>query len=166
MSVKFIDNSIKVKSALNDACIAYLYEATHELASQTKDNMPTGSWNSEIKNEWQVKVDVNKLEGVVGNPLESSLWVEFGTGEHAINHDGHKGYWVYVPGDSTHSAAYNGKSYTLEEAKRTVAWLKERGVEARYTKGQRAKRPFFKAYKYLKPSLIKRAETVLKGRFK
>ncbi len=163
--VKFTNNSIKVSKALESACIAYLYEAAGELEAQAKRNMPSGQWHAQIKNAWQYKVDESAKEAVIGNPLESSLWVEFGTGEFAIHGDGHKGYWVYVKdGDSGNMATYNGKSYSLAEAKRIVAMMRDDGIDAHYTKGQKAKKPLQNAFNSLKPALIRRAEQVLKSK--
>ena len=51
MSVKFEDNSIKVKAALNHATIQWLYEASGELEAQVKRNtrvdtgQTKGSWS-------------------------------------------------------------------------------------------------------------------------
>lgn len=165
MSVQFTDNSAKVIAALDDACIDYLYEAGGEIESQTKRNMPNGHWYAQQKNAWTYKVDESKGEVVIGNPMESSLWTEFGTGEYALNGDGRKGYWVYVKG-SDGTSSTNSKKYTLSEAKQIVAMMRSDGLDAHYTNGQTPKRPFFRAFRSLKPALIKRAEEVLKARMK
>ena len=164
MSVHFTDNSVHVKKALEEAAIAYLYEAGGELEAQTKRNMPPGQWFAQQKGQWKYVVDESKKEAVVGNPMEQSLWTEFGTGEHAINGDGRKGYWVYVKGSVGSTSSTGGKQYTLEEAKRIVAMMRADGLDAHYTKGQTAKRPLFNAFTSLKSALIRRAEDVLKAR--
>jgi hypothetical protein len=167
MSVQFTDNSARVKATLDDACIAYLYEMAGEVEAQTKRNVPPGGdYYSQQKNSWSYVVDESKGEAVVGNPLESSLWTEFGTGDFALNGDGRKGYWVYVKDGSTGARSTNSKSYTLAEAKRIVAMMRADGLDAHYTHGQPPKRPFFKAFQSLKPLFKKRAEEVLKGRMK
>ena len=170
MSVKFEDNSIKVKEALDDAAIAYLYEAAGELVAQTQRLMPTkGDWYTPQTNAWTYVVDESKGEAIVGNPLEPILWTEFGTGEHSISpKGGRKGYWVYVKDDSIPGQSYTyngGKTYTKKEAKQIVAMMRADGKEAYYTKGQKAHRPFFKAFETSKPSLIKLAEIKFKERF-
>lgn len=170
MAVKFTDNSAKVKGALNDAVIAYLYEAGGELEAQTKRNMPPGHWNSQIKNSWMYEVDEAKGTATIGNPLEAALWVEFGTGEYSISpKGGRKGYWVYVSDSSKPQNSYTysgGKQYTLQEARSIVAMMRAKGLDAHYTKGQAPKRPLFHAFNTQKGALIKRAQEVLKARFK
>ena len=167
MSVQFTDNSVRVKEAIDDAANAFLYEAGGELEAQAKNRMPHGTWFSYIKNAWTYRVDESKKEAVVGNPLEPSLWVEFGTGEHALHGDGRKGYWVYVKDGSTPGASYTykgGKSYTLAEAKEVVAMMRDKGIDAHYTKGQRPHRPLQQAFNTLKNPLKKRAQEIFKER--
>lgn len=164
MSVLFTDNSVHVMDALNDAAIAYLYEASGEIVNQTKRNMPPGGdWYTQQKNAWQYKVDEGEKVAVIGNPMEQMLWTEFGTGEHALHKNGRKGYWVYVK-NSNGVKSTNPQTYTLEEAKRIVAMMREDGLDAHYTNGQEPKRPFFKAFNSLKPKLIQRAEKVIGGK--
>ena len=168
MSVEFHDYSIKVKGAMNDKAIAYLYEAAGEIEAQTKRNMPNGQWFAQQKSAWRYNVDENKLEATIGNPYESSLWTEFGTGEHSISpKGGRKGYWVYVKdsgSDQGDRYTYNGgKEYSLQDAKRIVAMMRADGLDAHYTKGQTPKRPLYKAYTSLKSALITMAEQGMKG---
>ena len=162
-NVRFEDNSIKVKEALGDAAISYLYEAAGELEAQTKRNMPPGQWFARQKGEWTYKVDEGRLEAKVGNPMQQSLWTEFGTGEYAAKGDGRKGYWVYVKGSDGSTTSKGGNSYTLAEAKRIVAMMRADGLDAHYTKGQSPKRPLENAFTSLKSALIRRAEQIMKG---
>lgn len=136
MSVKFTDNSAKVMGALDDAVIAYLYEAGESIQSQVADNSRVGK--GDLKNSW--KYNVNEAQGVttIGSPLENAIWEEFGTGEFAINGDGRKGGWYYQD---------------------------EKGVW-HHTYGKTPNRAFKRAYDVLKNPLIKRAAEVLKVRFK
>jgi hypothetical protein len=129
--------------------------------------MPPGHWNAQIKNAWTHKIDESKGVATIGNPLEPSLWTEFGTGEFALHGDGRKGYWVYVK-DSSSGMSKNysykgGKSYTLEEAKQIVAMMRDDGLDAHYTKGQTAKRPLHKAFTKLKPTIKRMFEDGIGG---
>lgn len=137
MSVKFTNNSAKVKGALNDAVIAYLYGAAGELESQVKRNTTTKNGTGQLKNSWTHVVDESKGEAVVGNPLENAIWTEFGTGEFALHGDGRKGGWTYKD-------EKDGKWY--------------------HTYGKKPLRAFQSAFNTLKPALIRRAEEELKGR--
>lgn len=93
MSVKLIDNSIAVKAALDDACIAYLYTAAGEVETQVKRNSRIGT--GQLKNSWAYSVDESNGEATIGSPLQNAIWEEFGTGEYALKGDGRKGGWIY-----------------------------------------------------------------------
>ena len=91
--IEFEDNSMQVKTALEEACIAWLYEAGGELESQVKRN--TAVDTGQLKGSWTYKVDESKQEAKVGSPLENAIWEEFGTGQYALNGDGRKTPWKY-----------------------------------------------------------------------
>ncbi len=134
-SVEFTDNSIKVKTALSDAAISFLYEAAGEMEAQAKRNQ-TRVDTGQTKNAWTHVVDESKGEAVIGNPLENAIWEEFGTGENALNGDGRKGGWAY----------------------------KDNKGEWHFTKGKTPLRPLYKAFTSLKSKLINRAGQILKER--
>lgn len=136
MSVQFTDNSAKVKAALNEAAIAYLYEAGGEIEAQVKRNTRVDS--GQLKNSWTYKVDEAKGECIIGSPLENAIWEEFGTGEYALHGDGRKGGWHY----------------------------KDDKGKWHYTVGKKPHRAFQNAFNSLKNALIRRAEEVLKGRMR
>lgn len=136
MAVEFKDFSAQVKAALDDAAIAYLYEAGGELEAQVKRNSRVGS--GQLKNSWTYKVDESKGVTTVGSPLENAIWEEFGTGEYALNGDGRKGGWVY----------------------------KDDKGKWHHTYGKTPHRAFKRAFNSLKPALITRAQEVLKERMK
>lgn len=138
MAVQFTDNSVQVKAALDEAAIAYLYEASGELEAQVKRNSRVGK-TGQTKNAWTHVVDEGKLEATVGNPLENAIWEEFGTGEFALKGDGRKGGWYYQ--DETDGTWH-------------------------HTYGKTPHRAFQSAFNSLKNALIRRAEEVLKGRMK
>jgi hypothetical protein len=87
-----------------------------------------------------------------------------GTGEYALKGNGRKGYWVYVEGNTTVREKNPGKNLTLEDAKQTVAYLRAKGLDAYYTKGQKPRRMLHNAFESKKAAIIRRAEQVLKGR--
>lgn len=163
--IKFTDNSVAVKEALEEACIAYLREAAGELTSQTVWNSrPVKDGRHDVRGNWKYNVDEGKLEATVGNPLEASYWEELGTGEYALNKDGRKGWWVYVEGNDTPKG--NQKYYTETEAKQVAAFLRIKGLDAHATNGTEANRPLFRAFTELKTAIIRRAEEVLGARMK
>lgn len=132
MPVEFEDNTIKVSEAMNDAIIAWLYEASGEMKSQIQRNTPVKT--GQLKGSWDYHVDESKLESVVGSPLENAIWNEFGTGEYALEGNGRKTPWKYQ--DS------KGNWYT--------------------TKGKRPRRSLFNAFQKQKNKLQKALEAKLK----
>ena len=157
MSVKFEDNRARVKIAIEEAIISTLHECAGEIKSQAQRNTRVDSGQTE--GAWDYVVDNNKYEAVIGNPLENAIWEEFGTGEYALNKNGRKGYWVYVKGNSSHSSS--SKTYTLEEAKRVVAILRSKGLDAYCTNGKKPSRALYKAYTYSKKKVQKQLQKAL-----
>ncbi|HBI2170523.1 TPA: HK97 gp10 family phage protein [Listeria monocytogenes] len=136
MSVQFDDFSMQVKAALEEAAVQFLHEAAGELVSQTARNSPVDT--GQLKGSWDYRVDESKLEATIGSPLENAIWNEYGTGEYAAEGNGRKGGWSY----------------------------KDDHGDWHHTFGKKPERTFDKAYKGLKPKIIKRAEDVLKGTMK
>lgn len=159
--VEFTDNSVKVKAALNDAIIAYLYEAGGALKSQTKKNTSNRDYGKQdVKNSWKYNVNESAMETTVGSNLEASYWEEFGTGEHALYHNGRKGWWVYVEGND--SPGTNQEMYTKEQAMAIAASMRKSGLDAHATNGHTPNRPLFTAFTMKKNSLIRRFSSIIK----
>lgn len=133
MSVKFKDNSMAVKAAIEELGIAFLHEAAGELVAQTARNTPVDT--GQLKGSWNYEVDEGKLEATVGSPIENAIWNEFGTGEHALHGDGRKGGWSY----------------------------KDDNGDWHHTKGKPPKRSFHSAYSKLKPKIIKMGQDKFKN---
>ncbi|RGD80347.1 HK97 gp10 family phage protein [Thomasclavelia ramosa] len=92
-SVQFEDNRVRVINAFNEGILNFLEEASGEIEAQAKRNARFNT--SQTKGAWTHSVNNAKFEAVVGNPLENSIWEEFGTGEYAVHGDGRKGGWKY-----------------------------------------------------------------------
>ena len=136
MAVEFQDFRVKVINALDDACIAYLYEAAGEVETQVKRNSRVGS--GQLKNSWAYSVDEGNGEATIGSPLQNAIWEEFGTGEYALKGDGRKGGWTYQDD--------KGKWH--------------------HTFGKTPSRALHKAFTSLKSALINRAKQVIGGKMK
>lgn len=86
---------------------------------------------------------VEGTEGIVYTPVEYAPYVEFGTGKFSIHPKGGRKElpWVYVEGSTRKS---NKKTiYTEESARRMVAAMREDGLDAHYTYGQKPQ-PFMR----------------------
>ena len=164
--VKFTDNSVKVKEALEDAVIAYLHEAAGELETQTVRNTRQSAKYKDkpARQLWKHVVNEDEKVATIGSPDEAAYWEELGTGEYALNKDGRKGWWVYVEGNDTPRA--NQKYYSKEEALQTAAFLRSQGLDAHATNGIEPNRPLHRAFTSMKAALIRRAEEVLGARMK
>lgn len=163
MAVEFIDYSIKVTEAMQDALIAALYEAAGELEARTVRNSRQGYEYGLIKATelWKYNVNEGKMEASVGSPYEAGYWEEFGTGEYALNGDGRKGWWVYVEGQDSGSG---GKTYSSqEEAEAIAASMRAEGLPAHATNGIDPNRPLHFAFKDGKPVVERIFEAKLKG---
>lgn len=162
-NVVFEDYSVKVKKELRDKAIAFLYEIGGELVSRTDRNSRRKT--SKTAGSYKYKVDEGELAVHVGSDYMNAIWEEFGTGSHAINGDGRKGWWVYVDkGSTVTSSSGGGKSYASpKQAEMAVAILKSEGLDAHMTKGKTANRPLFKAYTSFKSSIINRARDIFGG---
>ena len=162
--VEFEDYSVKVIGAMNDALIAGLEEAAGEIENATIRNSRQGHTYGDIQARalWDHFVDEGKMEAQVGSQHEAAYWEEFGTGEHALNHDGRKGWWVYVEGQDSGDG---GKSYaTKEEAEQAAAFLRRVAkLDAYATNGLEPNRPLFRAFSSTKDTVQAIFESKLKG---
>ena len=130
---EFKDNSAAVKGALKEAAIAFLNEVGGEVASRTKQNSRRKT--GKTAGSWTYQVDESGYKVTIGSGEENAVWEELGTGEYAVNGDGRKGYWVFVEGQS--KGGGGGKTLDLASAKRAMAMLRRKGLNAYYTKGKR-----------------------------
>lgn len=131
MSVKFQDNSIKVKEAITKAANSFLIEAISELQAQTVKN--TKVYTGRTKVSIRIHIDPTEMEAQVGSNYENFIWEELGTGEFAVNGDGRKGGWKY-------QNPITGKWYS--------------------TRGKRPRRMLFNAFNTKKKVIINRAREI------
>lgn len=159
VSVEFEDYSIEVKTTLIERAIGFLYEVGGELTSRAIRNSDMHRRTGQTSGSYQYKVDEGQLAVHIGSDYENAIWEEFGTGKYALKGDGRKGYWVYVDdGGASGQKSKSPKSYTLKEAKRIVAMMREEGLNAYYTNGKQARRPLWKAFESMRGDITKIAQ--------
>lgn len=152
---------------IDQFAVAWLNEVAGEVCSTTK-KLSRGD-TGRTKTSYQYAVDKTAKSAIIGSSYMNAIWEEFGTGEYAVNGDGRKGYWVYVVGSkgSVYRPAKYKKSYTLEEAKKIMAILRKKGLEAYYTNGKRPNYPlqraFLKNSNKIEQALIERLKIKMKG---
>lgn len=134
--IVFDDFTIQVKTAIDEKINAVLEECAGELESQVKRNTRVAAKHGgKTKNNWRHHVDDEKHIATIGNPLQNSIWEEFGTGEHALKGNGRKGGWSY----------------------------KDEEGEWHFTYGKKPSRAFWNAYTALKSKIISHIQESLKG---
>lgn len=162
--VEFIDFSAEVIEGMEEAVIAGLYEAAGELEAMTIRNSRQGHKYGNIQSTalWDHRVDEGEMAAYVGSPHEAGYWEEFGTGSHALNGDGRKGWWVYVEGQDS---GKGGKSYsTKAEAEEAAEFLRKvKGLDAYATDGIDPNRPLHRAFQSGQPVVQAILESNLKG---
>ena len=144
--IESIGDEEKVKRALKEACARVERDAKINASKFRGDGTLSGSISSEV----------NGLVGKVYTNLEYAPYVEYGTGLYReVNPQA--GYWVYVKDGATNNGtkAESSKRYTLEEAKKIVAIMKSKGLDATYTQGR-------EATPYLRPALYKNKQKIVK----
>lgn len=145
-SLDNIADTNTVKKALDKCCIIVERSARQKADAQSKGD-------GELARSIASKVD--GLEGIIYTPLEYAPYVEYGTGIHAEGGKGRQDVpWVYVEGEGS-GAKKSTQSYTLDEAKKAVAYLKKKGLDAHYTYGQHPQ-------PYMRPALDENRELILK----
>ena len=110
----------------------------------------TGALRRSIKSE--VENDGGTITGIVYAGEEYAPYIEYGSGMFAENGGSPSGYWVYVKDSVPSNKPAN--RYTLEEAKRIVAIMRSKGLDAYYTNGQHPQ-PF------LRPALNENREKII-----
>lgn len=136
--IEGIADAGKVRQGITKACMLVERQAKiNAQALSEGDGTLAGSIASRIED----------YSGVIYTPLFYAPYVEYGTGLGAFEENGSGNGrtdvpWVYVEhsGEPRQGAQ---KSYTLEEAKQTVAILKDKGLDAHYTYGQKPQ-PFMR----------------------
>lgn len=158
VEVKFEDNTIKFLNALEGEVNAWLEDAAGELESQTKRNTNVGKvGGGRTKAAWEHKVDEAKHEAVVGNPLQTAIWLEFGTGDYALEGDGRKGGWYIPIGEGEGQI-----SQSVVDAYHFKVVHGKNGKKFAFTTGMKPQRPLHKAAEKVEKKVLNR----LSGRLK
>ena len=159
--IKFSSNLNKFTESMSQAIDNWLEESAGELEAHIKANSRVDT--GQTKGSYKHVVDTVEDVAYVGSNLQNAIWEEYGTGEYALDGNGRKGYWVYVKGsDGSYRSESPRRYYTLEEAKKIMAILRDKGLRAYYTNGKAPSRPIFNAFTELEQKLINRIKKQLK----
>lgn len=147
MKITLEDHSTEVLKALDAAVLRALTSCGLQAEKNAKNLCPTVTSN--LKNSITSTVVEAEKAAYVGTSVEYASYVELGTGVHSPTPT--SGYWVYVVGNESKKSKTPGKRYTFEEAKRIVAILRRKGLDAHMTDGR-------KATPFIKPAVANHAE--------
>lgn len=158
-NIIFEDYTARVEKALDERGVAALEEAAGEIESQAIRNTKVGKVNGGgTKNNWKHNVDKSIMTAFVGNTKETSVWVELGTGEYALEGKGCKGGWWIPIG--------NGKGFISQAVVDAYGFRTINGKDGKkyaFTKGMKPQRPLFKAYNSSKNKIIRMMQNRFKG---
>lgn len=138
-----IDHSADYLHRMEQAKAAALESVGTNCRSHAQNNITAGtprradSWytgKGALKNSMGYTVKKDEDAVYIGTNLKYAVYNERGTGKYADDGKGRQGWWVFVPGsgnDKTGSA----KVYTEAEARKVVAILRSKGIEAHMTQG-------------------------------
>ena len=151
MKITLEDHSDEVLEALESACQRALEKCGLVAEGYAKKlvNSPGKKGTGYLRNSITHTVNMEEKAVYVGSPVYYASFIEMGTGVYGPAHT--SGYWVYVVGGEKHESNPPGKRYTFEEAKRIVAILRRKGLDAHMTDGR-------KATPFIKPAVANHAE--------
>lgn len=158
------DNVIRVETyerevtqEIREALLAFLEEAGAEVESQAAMNSPVAE--GQLKGNWGHAVDDGELKVTIGNTTQHAIWMEFGTGEYALEGKGRKGGW-YIP---IGSGAGSVDMATVEKYNWPIRYGKD-GQAFAYTKGARPRRMLYNAMQDMAGAVQSRANEIIGGR--
>ena len=143
----FIDKSADYQTRMHQAIIGGLTECGQNAVSYAKkvvtEEVPRNGgadWyrvTGDLRNSISSKVVDAEKTVYIGTNLSYAKYNEYGTGIYADNGSGKQGYWVFVPSGDSSGSVGGAKVYTEEQAKRIVAMLQSKGINAHMTNGMR-----------------------------
>lgn len=106
-------------------------------------------------------IDENNV--VIGSNIYYGIYVHEGTGKYATKGSTGDGWWVYVRGSTSSKISAHGKRYTEAQARRIVAFLKSKGLDAHMTQGMKPNRFLTNAMQNYRDEYKKIIENILKN---
>lgn len=147
----------KVKTALEAVGMQAEGNAKLEI-----ENLPRRVDTGLLRNSITHKViDENSI--VIGSNTYYAVYVHEGTGKYATKGSTGDGWWVYVKGSTSSKISAHGKRYTEAQARRVVAYLKSKGLDAHMTQGMKPNRFLTNAMEKHRDEYKKIIETIMKS---
>ena len=147
----------KVKTALEAVGMQAEGNAKLEIA-----NMPPRVDSGHLRDSITHRV-INENSVVIGSNTYYAIYVHEGTGKYATKGSTGDGWWVYVRGSTKNKISAHGKRYTEDQARRVVAYLKSKGLDAHMTQGMKPNRFLTNAMEKYRGEYKKIIETIMKS---
>lgn len=150
MQIRLEDHSAEVYKELEAACQRALEKCGLAAVNYATKLCPVQQpHGGTLRDSIDKTVILSEKAVYIGTNVEYATYVEMGTGVYGPAPT--SGYWVYVRGGESKKSNSPGKRYTFEEAKRIVAILRRKGLDAHMTDGR-------KATPFIKPAVANHAE--------
>ena len=126
------------------------------------ENLPRRVDTGLLRNSITHKV-VGDDSVIIGSNVFYSVYVHEGTGKYATKGSTGDGWWVYVKGSTSSKISAHGKRYPEAQARRVVAYLKSKGLDAHMTQGMKPNRFLTNAMEKHRDEYKKIIETIMKS---
>ncbi len=127
------------------------------------ENLPRRVDTGLLRNSVTHKVKNDENAVYIGSNTYYAVYVHEGTGKYATNGGTGDGWWVYVKGSTSSKISAHGKRYTEAQARRVVAFLKSKGLDAHMTQGMKPNRFLTNAMQNYRDEYKKIIENILKN---
>lgn len=139
IELKITDNTGLYLNALQSQIAAALEAVGGQAETYAKNNLTEAGKRGEgnLINSITHKVMISEDAVYIGTNKEYAKYIEYGTGIYGDKPtgSGDKTWWVYVPGSDSGKA--KGKRYTKQEAFIRMKYLRDHGIDAWMTQGQK-----------------------------
>lgn len=149
MAIDFVikaDHSAEVKAEVDRKIELALDECGAHAVSHTQTNLERDAYKGGVSwykrtghlKDFSHTVKMDEKAVYIGTNVPYAKFWEYGTGKYHDSSDGkqgRQGFWVFVPGNSSSGSVGSSKVYSEAEAKRIMAFLQSKGVDAHMTDG-------------------------------
>ena len=165
IKIEIQDNTDEFKKEIEEKLKTALEAVGMQAEGNAKleiENLPRRVDTGLLRNSITHRV-INENSVVIGSNTYYAVYVHEGTGKYATKGSTGDGWWVYVRGSTSSKISAHGKRYTEAQARRVVAFLRSKGLDAHMTQGMKPNRFLTNAMQNYKDEYKKIIEMVLKG---
>lgn len=165
IKIEIQDNTDEFKKEIEEKVKTALEAVGMQAEGNSKleiENMPRRVDTGLLRNSVTHRV-VGDDSVIIGSNVYYAVYVHEGTGKYATSGSTGDGWWVYVRGSTSSKISAHGKRYTQAQARRIVAFLKSKGLDAHMTQGMKPNRFLTNAMEKYRDEYKKIIETIMKS---